>query len=602
MMFKINKKGRFLIAAGLLASAATPLLAQSESAAAQPAQQSPSTNAMVNLIRLLVQQGTITQANGDALLRQAETEAGQARAASGELPPPAPGTIRVPYVPEIVRNQIRDEIKSEVMKQAQTEGWAAPDKAAPPWVSKVRLSADVRIRSQSDLYSKSNIDPAQIDGLPDYAKINSTPGGVDVGVRNSPNFPLVNVTEDRWNRLRIRARLGVEFDVSRFATLGVRIATGDDNSPISTNQNLGGGLAKRDIWLDQAYVKLYPTEWIHASFGRFANPFQSTDLLFDRDLNFDGGLIEVGGTDFLLEGASIALRGGAFPLDFGSSDYPGAEPVKARYASKWLFAGQLESGYNFGHGVEFRAAAGFYHFKNVRGQLSDPCLFNGINVSTGANDPQECSSDGSRAFFPRKGNTLFQIRNIIVPAPDTVAASQKQFLGLVYKFSILDLNASLNVPINESVGVNLFGDYVKNLAYKRGDACRYGGLIGLPFNNIDQTLAGNTNPCSSTDPAKVVSGNDGYLVRLTVGHKHPRKWGEWSIMGDYRYLQSDAVLDSLTDSDFHLGGTNTKGYTIAGTVGLFDGVSLTGRWMSANEITGRPLAIDVFQLDLSAEF
>jgi len=41
---------------------------------------------------------------------------------------------------------------------------------------------------------------------------------------------------------------------------------------------------------------------------------------------------------------------------------------------------------------------------------------------------------------------------------------------------------------------------------------------------------------------------------------------------------------------------------VGGTLGLLDGMSLTGRWMSANEVTGSPLAIDVFQLDLTAEF
>jgi len=87
-----------------------------------------------------------------------------------------------------------------------------------------------------------------------------------------------------------------------------------------------------------------------------------------------------------------------------------------------------------------------------------------------------------------------------------------------------------------------------------------------------------------------------------VGHAKPRRWGEWRVQGSYRYLQSDATLDSLTDSDFHLGGTNTKGFTVGGTLGLLDGMSLTGRWMSANEVTGSPLAIDVFQLDLTAEF
>src|SRR6201999_1342631 len=116
----------------------------------------PSTNAMVNLIRLLVKQGTITPENGEALLRQAEAEAGQARAAQGELTPAAPGTVGVPYVPEIVRNQIRDEIKGEVLKQAQAEGWAAPGQKAPRWVENFHPNADFRMRGEGDFFSKDN--------------------------------------------------------------------------------------------------------------------------------------------------------------------------------------------------------------------------------------------------------------------------------------------------------------------------------------------------------------------------------------------------------------------------------------------------------------
>ena len=84
----------------------------------------PSTNAMVNLIRLLVKQGTITRENGEALLRQAEAEAGQARVASGELTAPPASPVRVPDVPETVRNQIR-EMSGQPERPASTSPVAA---------------------------------------------------------------------------------------------------------------------------------------------------------------------------------------------------------------------------------------------------------------------------------------------------------------------------------------------------------------------------------------------------------------------------------------------------------------------------------------------
>lgn len=578
--------------AALLASVATPAAAQDAApVAAGTSGAESSTNAMVNLIRLLVQQKTITPENGETLLRQAQSEAAQARVADGTLSAPAAGTVRVPYVPETVRKAIRDEIKGEVLAQARAEGWASPGQRAPDWVNKVRLSADIRVRGQKDLFAKDNA-----NDIIDYAAINSTPGGFDF-FKNINNVPIVNRRVDR-DRLRLRARLGAEFDISPSVMIGAKLATGDDNSPISTNQLLGGGLAKRNIWLDQAYLRVTPVKGVTGLFGRFPNPFTSTDLLFDRDLNFDGGLVNLS-TSFGGD-TSVAVRGGAFPLDFGSDNYPTTSITKQKYPSKWLFGGQVEASHDIGK-IKVSAAGAFYHFRNIQGQLSAPCLFNGANVSIGTNDPVECSTDGSRSFFPRYGNTLFFIRNIVVPAPDTLPASNRQFLGLSYKYSILDLNASVSFPIG-GIKAMVQGDYVRNLAFKKGDACRYGNNVnGIPFTNV-VAVNGNENPCSAASPAKIESGNQGFLGRIVVGTPKPRRWGEWNFSADYRYLQTDAVLDSLTDSDFHLGGTNTKGYTLAGTVGLFDGISLTGRWMSANEVTGRPLGIDVFQLDLSGEF
>ena len=84
---------------------------------------------------------------------------------------------------------------------------------------------------------------------------------------------------------------------------------------------------------------------------------------------------------------------------------------------------------------------------------------------------------------------------------------------------------------------------------------------------------------------KVQSGNMGWLANLSVGYKKPSKWGEWRAMAGYRYLQTDAVPDAFPDSDFHLGGTNSKGYTIGAALGLTDGVVFSGKWMSANEVS-----------------
>ncbi len=600
--------------------------AQGDAPVATPATAEPSTNAMVNLIRLLVQQGTITQANGDALIAQASAEAARAQAnvqqaaANAGLPAPtAPGTMRVPYVPETVRKQIAEQVRGEVMAQAKSEGWAAPDNAAPDWTRRITVSGDIRVRSQTALYSKRNSDI-----ILNYAAINNTRGGYDFVGDIGPNTPFLNTRQDRSD-VRLRARLAIDAAISDEVRAGIRIGTGDDNSPISLNSKLGGGLAKKDLWLDRAFIQLSPEPWASLTAGRFANPFSaapgqtperfpSTYLLYDDDLNFDGVSLRLSADPVLPEGVGLALTGGAFPLDFGSEHYPdyagnsaGGGGSKRGYPEKWLFSGQLEASYRPSPDLEIKGGVGYHHFRNVDGRLSDVCEFTTLNLPFGANNPLECSTDGTRAFFPRKGNTYFLIRqladndgNIVNPLDNDLVAAPN-FLGLVQRFHILDINASVAFPISGNIKGRVSGEYIKNLAFDRARNCRYGPLYPA-ITNVDETGSTIGNPCSGDVPAEVQSGDYGWMVGLNVGHAQPSKWGEWSFAASYRYLETDATLDSLTDSDFYLGGSNTKGYTVEGTIGLFDRTRLTARWMSANEITGQPLAIDVFQVDLTTQF
>ena len=95
---------------------------------------------------------------------------------------------------------------------------------------------------------------------------------------------------------------------------------------------------------------------------------------------------------------------------------------------------------------------------------------------------------------------------------------------------------------------------------------------------------------------------DGYQARLTVGYPKVSERHEWQAYVGYRHLERDAVLDAFTDSDFHLGGTNAKGFMIGGEYGIYKNTSVSARWMSSDEISGLPLSIDVFQLDLNAKF
>ena len=79
-------------------------------------------------------------------------------------------------------------------------------------------------------------------------------------------------------------------------------------------------------------------------------------------------------------------------------------------------------------------------------------------------------------------------------------------------------------------------------------------------------------------------------------------FGDWQAGFGYRYVESDAVVDGFTDSDFGGGGTNLQGYTLGASMALSRAVRFGLKWMSSDEIVGSPLSTDTLQIDLNAKF
>ena len=608
--------------------------------AATAVKSAPSSNAMVNLVRLLVAQGTITRENGEKLIAQAESEAAEARLAAaaapsvaygqsaavgqsvaggqsaagsqsaagnlpvpafgqqyaaGNLAPPPQGTIRVPYIPQVVRDQIRDELKAEVLKQASEQGWASPGKAAPAWVHNVNIYGDMRLRSQSHFYSQDNSDL-----VPNFQQIVSGDGGtrnggpVPLDLINDP-IPLLNTRQNQYNLMRYRLRVGVDFNIGSKVKVGFMLGGGNDVSPVGSNVNLAGNFTDRNFMIHKAFIEAKPTDWWTVTAGRMANPFWSTEALFDNDLSFDGFAGQLQLSDQENGFADYKLVYGAFPLNFGGLNFPNTSNVKTAAPQRWQFSAQAEADFHFPGDILVRSAASYHHYVNVEGRPSEPCA-----LYLGAT---ECSSDGSAASFVQKGNTLSFIRRIVFDPtlPATTVQPQPQLLGLTQSFRILDALISVKVPLSPNTDVTFTGEYIRNLGFSRSNACRF-GVAGQPVNNGGS--GGNGNICDPVvaNRTPYVGGNQGFDLQIGAGWAHPDRWGQWRVYLGYRYLESDAVLDAFTNDYFRLGGTNVKGFILGSTLGVYDNVTLGARWMSANEISGEPLALDVLQLDLNVTF
>lgn len=504
----------------------------------------------LNLIDALVDQGVFSRDKADAMVKAAQVKA--ARAATKEKPK-AGAPVRVQYVPETVKNEIREQLRQEVLAQAKTERWAEPN-AVPAWVDRIKIEGDMRVRYQPEFADDKNA--VYGDYLYAASGNNSTSGNATRAAGYLAS--TANTSEDR-ERFRLRARLGILARVSDSWSAGLRLATGNTNERVSTNQSMGQDFNKYTFLVDRAYIKYDPAEWLTISGGRIPNPWFSTDLVWDEDINFEGFAATVKPT--LGEGNFRPfLTVGAFPL---REDNP---PTRN---NRWVKGMQLGAKWDFARNSRLTVGAAWYKFDNLEGRVED-------SIECLAGNDSFCGKYEYGSGLRQKGNTLF--------LSNANTSSTTLIWGLASRFEPINLTASLDLAHFDPVHVVLTGDYVKNTAFDRSEILRRTGL-------------------------NLADGKDyGYLYKIMVGMPKLAQRHDWNASLTYRYLGSDAMVDAFTDSDFGLGGTNLKGYILGLNYGLDPNAYLGLRWMSAESIESFSLnpnhrfAVNVLQADVNVRF
>ena len=495
------------------------------------------------LIQLLVQEKVITQQKAEALMQEAKlggvavtqpgisaattTPAAEPGAVATAPPTAAKNVVRVPYVPEIVKNEIRDQIRDEVIAQAKAEHWAEPN-AIPEWVDRIALEGDVRLRYQGNFFQPSNV-PAAI-----YQTITG-----NTNVQNTTN-------DEAW--WRIRARLGVRAHIADGLDAKVSVATGNAQNPISLNQDFANYFSGYSVQLDNAFVRYAPRDWATVTAGRFPKPFFSSELVWWDDLVMDGAAITA--KPKLTNDITGFVTGGGFLVQS-----PQSSPVTPDPKTKFLLGVQGGVDWSLGSRTKLKLGVAYYDFQNLEGQR------NTIDAPN--------AFDWTAPKFTQKGNALFD---------SNFGTGNAARYALASKFKELNLTAALDLAQFDPYVVRVSGDIVKNLGFDREEIFQRTGL-------------------------QVPEGRDhGYQAQVQFGSADIQKFNDWQVFLMYRHLQGDAVLDAFNDPDFHQGGTNTKGYTLGVRYGLASNAWLRFRWMSADEIDGPPLAIDVLQMDLNVRF
>jgi hypothetical protein len=460
----------------------------------------------------------------------------------------APGVVQVPYIPETVRQEIRDEVQQDVLAHAKTERWGDPG-AFPDWVNHFTWHGDIRLRGEADRFPIDNTPNEPVAILQAFG----------VNIQNST---------DRDNRLRIRARFGFDATVGDTVTVGMGLATGGvgaGSNPGSENQTLGNYASRSTVGFDRAYIAYHPFSWATLTGGRVGNPFfKPTTLIWANDVSLEG-LALLFDTKQLTRGWSAFTTIGAFPILQN-------DPIPTSSApSKWLYAYQSGFNLHLNDTSSWSLAAALYDYRNIEG-VPNPTFFSTAYSATAAP-------------YRQTGNTVFDIDGLL----NTQQGAQNYLWGLASKFHELNVSTSLDLGFVGPTHAILEGDWVDNIGFNRNQILERTGYL------VDKQTTG-------------------WQTRLAVGYPTVERKHSWQAWIGYRYVQRDATLDAFTDQDFHLGGTDAKGYFLGARYAFETNSAVAVRWYSAKQIDGvelagadsqyssLPLAIDVLQLDVTSAF
>ena len=528
-------------------------------AADNPAQQQSMEelrNTVINLLQALVDKGLLTRDQAEQLVKQAQAKA-QAEAAAASAKSAAQAqedqnAVRVPYVPQIVQDQIsqqvaqevKPQVVEEVKQQAKAERWGVPA-ALPDWLSRIHPFGDVTLRAQADLFPKDN----SYQQLLDYNAVNSA-GGIA-----KATYPFLDTTQDRY-RLRLRARIGLQGDLTDTLRAVIRLSSGSLTQIAgSESQTLGQYFNRYTVGIDEAYIlwDSSPRDQLAMTTlqgGRIANPwFTPTELVWARDLTFEGlaGTHRFGWGYGDADRSHVYLTYGAFPL---------LEVPQQASQDKWMVGGQLGTNLRLNDGDDhLRIAGGYYDFLHVTGVK---------------NTPYSTLTNYTAPAFVQWGNTMFDISNN--PSDPTV-----NLFALAAHFRIVDL-ATQYEHVFDRYSIAFAGEAVRNVGY---DRTQIEALSGQSFSK-DQ--------------------NRGYVGEISFGDPVVDDLNLWRAAVGYRYVQADAVVDAWTDADFHGGATNASGYYVWATYGISRNAWVRLRYLSGNEIIGPRYGLDIWQLDLNARF
>ncbi len=410
-------------------------------------------------------------------------------------------------------------------------------------LSELKLYGDLRLRYQYDDTDQQVLSP--------------TPDG-----RNNDR------QRSRW---RFRLRLGAEYKFAGPFFAGVMVQTGQDAN--SGNQTFDDGFNNYDIYISKAYLGWEAADWATIIGGKQDNPFYTTNMVWDSDIN-PQGIVEVvefhkmfgwetytepdtskGGyskdgkemvaaTRWNEPPWTLTLNAGQFIFDSNNeeSDFDS----DASWDS-YLFVTQLVAGYDFGGGVGVIFAPGFM-------------FYNAAQIAVAVNFTDEDLNGAGDRY------------------------DDKDVIGATRDLRIITAPGEISFPLFGQKAA-FFWDFAYNTAAE---------------NRAFNVYTGNYTSISGRDKIS-------WLVGLKLGKA--KEAGSWGLFVDWRQTGFASLDPNLVDSDFNGGLLNAKGVEAGFEYAITDYIKFGLKWDYAwnldknleSDVTGGNVN-KLLQVDLTAKF
>lgn len=456
---------------------------------------------------------------------------------------------------KIITDQEAEELRGELNKEFATSA-----------AGKLKMSAPL---TELELYG---------DGRVRYEIRNGNSGRPSTLVTNPDDA-------QQRNRARYRLRLGIRGTLVDDFFFGLRLET--STSARSTNVTFGDdagpfGKTSDGAFIGQAYVGYRGFRDITLTAGRMPNPFVTTSMVWDGDINpeglaqqykhtfnlsFGGGSVAAAGSSSKDgKGAEAAVVSEPFKLaidvfaNFGQfvyDDQNPENPIGAPAVSggrrvpendAYLFGYQVGARFKFPNNIYFQMAPTIYHYSGY-----------GNDFNTFYN--------GGPNF--RVGNT-------------TVVPNQTGINSLL----VFNMPAEIGFKLGE-LPVRIFSDFAVNL-----DAEDRARAAGRPEEDDER-----------------------YAYQVGVGIGQLKAKGEWQVQAFWQHAEQYSLDPNLVDGDIFDGRGNMEGVALLAGYALMDAVTVNLTYAYGQQINtalgtggGSDLTINpireyqLFQADLNWKF